>query len=52
MSLHTWHYQGPHKAAAPPSRSALPAAEMPQAKNVLSFCVQGRFGSVQLFVIL
>ena len=37
------------QAAAPPSRSTLTGTELPQAKNVLRLCTQGRFGRVQLF---
>ena len=34
------------QAAAPPSCSTLIGAELPQAKNVLHLCVQGRFSRV------
>ena len=37
---------GSGQAAAPPSRSILTGAELPQAKKVLHLCTQGLFGSV------
>ena len=40
------------QAAAPPSRSILTRAELPQAKNVKRLYAQGRLGSVQLFAAL
>ena len=40
------------QAAAPPSRSTLTGAELPQAKKVLHLCTQSHFGGVQLFLTL
>ena len=53
MSLHAWHHQGPHKPSSCATlRSTLTGAELPQAKNALHLCIQGRFSPVQLFAAL
>ena len=40
------------QAAAPPSRSALAGAELPQAKKVLRLCARGRLSHIRLFAAL